>query len=400
MNGPFGEKSNNVVVLSSATVMAAGDILMHGAVKTSAENDEVESSTNSSGYRALFGDLSQEIKAADIAFANLETPISTTSLNGSKAFVFNAPSELLFALKDLGFKVLSVANNHMYDQGETGLEETLAALDQSAISYVGAGKTKEEARQPLIIEKNGIKIAFLGYTEFLNKNLNVDSATAPAVNVLDPTSLLIDIQKAREQADFVAVSIHWGAEYRPEAAQKTTALAHQLFEAGADIILGHHPHILQPLEVYKAKDQRVCAVIYSLGNFISNQSRNYVYNVAPDDMGDTRDGALLHFAVEKRDYGHRVIRTELAGVYYYPIWTENNALDRKEGKPPCIRVISLARAIRRVREDLARLTGEGGGKKEFSPADAARYLELSRTLEALGKRRQRILERLGEDYAR
>src|SRR5262249_55097871 len=138
------------------------------------------------------------------------------------------------------------------------------------------------------------------------------------------------------------------------------ATAHRLLDAGVDVILGHHPHVLEPAEVYRRNDGTLGLVAYSLGNFVSNQSRTYAYGVQPDRMGDTRDGVALSFSLVKKDYGGGVVRVEIADLSAQPLWTDNNALDlaRDPALAPAIGVVSLDAELLRAREALEHAAGE------------------------------------------
>ena len=381
--------------LSRATIAAVGDLLIQDMVNSSAaaadEKWILGISKNNSGYDALFEDISNELRSADISFANLETPITPRA--EGKPFAFNAPEALLDALKDGGVDIVSFANNHVYDQGRPGFAETLENLKNAGIDCVGAGNNRTEAAKPVTYEVNGLKIAFLGYTRLLNGNMNTPDPAEPYVNGLDMPTVIAAVRNSKKTADFVVVSLHWGNEYELEPTAENRVLAKQLFEAGADAIIGHHPHVLEPIEVYRADDGRYCFVVYSLGNFISNQSCFYSDNIAPEKMGDTRDSVILRFSVEKRDYGSGVTRVELSKLYYTPIWTENDTIMVKGKGPPRIRIVSLDRAVKKLEHEIA---GMVEGKP---PDDEQKYVDLMRALENLKDRRRIILYRLGKDYA-
>ena len=136
----------------------------------------------------------------------------------------------------------------------------------------------------------------------------------------------------------MVVSLHWGVEYDAQPRAEDVALAHALVEAGALVVLGHHPHVLQPIELHRRPDGRVGVIAYSLGNFVSNQSRNYVHGVTPEKVAATRDGALLRVGLARRDYGRGVVRVEVDGADFVPLWTENDTaeIDReaRAGAPP------------------------------------------------------------------
>jgi poly-gamma-glutamate synthesis protein (capsule biosynthesis protein) len=380
---------------------AVGDVLPHVSVKRSADaanrKDDKGRSLNHGGYDSLFDDLTSALSAADFAYANLETPVSLSGDAGTKEFHFNAPPDLLEALKTAGIKVVSVANNHVYDQGQKGLEETLNELDKAGLPYAGAGRGDAEAHRGARLEKNGIRVAVLGATQFFNtKDEKLGDPRSARANRFDEKAIGEAIRTARSDSDFVIVAAHWGEEYQAKPRASEVELAHDLFEAGADVILGTHPHVLQPIEIYRAADGRTCMVIYSLGNFVSNQSRNYAWGVSPEKVGDTRDGALLRFAAVKRDYGEGGVRVELADVSFLPLWTENDRRSRHGKEQPEIKVVGIARALERTRAELDALKAALGGKP--SKAEQDRIAALKKRIGLYERRREIIAARLGEDF--
>ncbi|HWV39503.1 MAG TPA: CapA family protein [Vulgatibacter sp.] len=378
-------------ILAVAKVAAVGDLLMHEAVKESARaadrRGEDGASLNNGGYDALFEGVADRLREADLAFANLETPLAPRTGRGSRAFVFNAPRELLPALRHAGIGIVSFANNHVYDQGRAGFVETLAELRSAGLPFVGAGDTCDEASSATFLEVNGIRLAFLGATRLFNQDLN-RGRDEPCTFLLDEAEAKRRIAEARDQgADLVVLSIHWGVEYETAPRKQEIALAHRLVDAGADVILGHHPHVLQPVEIVQAADGRVGLVAYSLGNFVSNQSRTYVHGVHPAKMGNTRDGVILRFKAVRKRYPGGQVRVELADVLAEPLWTDNDALARVRApsRPPRIRVVHVDGAIAEAREALAAEVAESTA------------VDLQRRIELLEARRAMAGQVLGDD---
>lgn len=393
--------------LGRVTVAAVGDVLPHVSVKLSAAaanvKDDKGASTNNGGYDALYADVADQLRAADFAIANLEAPVSPSGDAGNIEYHFNAPPVLLASLKASGFKLVSFANNHVMDQGRKGFEETLAELDKAGLPYYGAGKSQQDSAKGLRMEKNGVKVAFLGAADFVNQSQHLwADPKMPHVNKMDEPAAMADaVKAAREDSDFVVVSLHWGVEYMPKPRESEVKVAHDLFEAGADVILGSHPHILQPLEIYEAKDGRTCMAIYSLGNFISNQSYHYKFGISPDKVGDTRDGVVLGFAIAKRDYGNGGVRAELADVSYLPIWTVNERAAVGEGKDKkesvTIRTVSMERALAKARADLDAFVAKLPEKP--STEQKAEIVKLKKKVELYEKRRDIVEARLGPGFA-
>lgn len=347
--------------LDRVTIGAVGDVLMHDAVKRSAEVHGA--GAPDAGFSWLFQPVADLLSEPDLTFANLETPIAPRTSQGARPFVFNAPPAVIAALQRSGVDVVSMANNHAFDQGRPGFEETLQWLSAAGMTYVGAGPAPRAAG-PVRLERNGLSLAFLGYTYGLNQSGNHCPPPRPGAREcllaaeLDRARIAEEVREAAAQADAVVVSIHWGTEYAQQPRAEDVELAHRLAEAGALVILGHHPHVLQPVELYRRVDGQVAVIAYSLGNFVSNQSRRYVPGVSPDPVAATRDGALLRVTLARRDYGRGLVRVEVAGADVAPLWTENDTAEiapRKEpDRLPAIRVVSVDRALDQVRAELAR----------------------------------------------
>jgi poly-gamma-glutamate synthesis protein (capsule biosynthesis protein) len=296
--------------------------------------------------------------------------------------------------------LVSVANNHAFDQGRAGFEETLRELDAAGMLRVGAGAAPRAAG-PLLVERNGLRLAFLGYTFGLNQPGNdcpPQRAGCLQAAVIDGDQMEADVRAAAAGADAVVVSVHWGVEYEQQPRRKEVELARRLADAGALVVLGHHPHVLQPIELYRREDGAVAVIAYSLGNFISNQSRHFVQGVTPAAVAATRDGALLRVALARRDYGRGVVRVEVAGADFLPLWTENDTAEirqRKEpGRRPAIRVVAVDRALAAVRAELDAMPDP------LPPAEVARWVELRRREELYLSRRAAVATLLGEDLLR
>ena len=388
-----------IQTLARVSLAAVGDVLMHGAVKDAAADHRA--ADNDDGFGWLWSPVADLLSAADITFANLETPIAPRAGQGSRSFVFNAPPSAVKALRRAGVSLVSVANNHMFDQGRPGFEETLARLDELGMKYVGAGPEGREAG-PRIVEAKGLRIAVLAYARFFNQSGNDCSAGATPrgqvcqrASLLDPERAVSDVRAAAQSADAVVVSLHWGDEYQQQPREPDVALAHRLADAGALLVLGHHPHVLQPIELYPRPDGGTSLIAYSLGNFVSNQSRNYVHGVTPERVAAARDGVMLRAEIAKRDYGRGVTRVELSRADWLPLWTENDTADpdrRAHGKTrPSIRVVSVDRALSEVRAELAALP------PTLPPGQESRYVKLRQREALFLSRRTAVAAILGED---
>jgi poly-gamma-glutamate synthesis protein (capsule biosynthesis protein) len=323
--------------------------------------------------------------------------VAPNANHGTKAFIFDAPVELLPALREVGFGLLSFANNHAYDQGVAGVTETLANLKAAGLLEVGAGATATEALTPVIVERHGVRVGFLGGTTRFNQNLNSADPKRPYVVQADGDALAAAITALAKTVDAVVVSVHWGNEYELEPAQEQIDLARRLVEAGALVILGSHPHVLQRIELLPGPDGRVALVAYSLGNFVSNQSRDYADGPAPPPAGDPRDGALLELTLRKRRYLGGRVMTEVGRAAALPLWTDNNALERKRlpKLPIDIQVVDLDRELR---ADEAELRLMANPRHALSEEQQTRAMKLQQRIELLSLRRLRINDRLGGDY--
>ena len=412
--------------LGRVTFVAAGDVIPHQAVVQAATAFSQVSTPslpsplpappapppaagNHDGWDPLFGEVAEVFRRADFGFVNLETPVAPHSSRGAQPFQFVAPVALLEALKFSGVKLVSFANNHVFDQGQAGFAETLEHLGAAGILAAGAGSNAAAAWRPVIVEKNGIKVGWLGMTRWLNGHRNPEREADPHVAFvpypgeadgapgLTEAEVIEAVKAARAQCDLLVVSIHWGVEYAPAPRPQDVSFAHAMLEAGASAIIGHHPHVLQPIETYLTQDQRTAVIFYSLGNFLSNQSRFYVNGLMPDRTGEPRDSLLVKFAVVKKDYGPAGVRAELAGVGILPAWTENNDLLFRSGQAPSrvIRPILMDRELPRLQvrlDELARLGDQA------SADDKKEMLRLARALELLRHRRELLLERTGDEF--
>ncbi len=214
------------------------------------------------GYDYPFASLTGELKDCDIAVGNLEAPITRHGKEFTgKKYRFRVGPVAAKALRKAGFSVLTLANNHMMDYGGVGLEETLRHLDNAGIFHTGAGKNLDWARKPAVKSVGGKTIAFLAYSKTLPSQFYAGHdhpGTAPGFETLYAR----DISEAKSVADYVIVSFHWGAEKASTPRLYQVAAAHGAIDAGADVVIGHHPHVLQGVERYKNG-----IIFYSLGNF-------------------------------------------------------------------------------------------------------------------------------------
>jgi poly-gamma-glutamate synthesis protein (capsule biosynthesis protein) len=249
--------------------MAVGDIMIGRGVSMRLKKmDGV--------YDNAFAKVSSYMNMGDVVFANLESPFtdSTHGLDKNRKIVLKAEPEAVSALKDAGINLISLSNNHIMDYYEKGLFDTMDLLDQNDIKHAGGGRNIEEARKPAIIEKNGLKIGMLAYTDMAELTFAgkpyLSFAAGPEKSGVVPRkyeTIREDILKYRDQVDLLAVSLHWGVEDSFKVSVEQVEFAHKLIDDGADMILGHHPHRVQGIEIYNGKP-----IFYSLGNFLFDQN--------------------------------------------------------------------------------------------------------------------------------
>ena len=241
------------------TVAFVGDMMLDRGVKSSV-------SKNFAGdYAGLFSEVADQLSNYDLLFANLEGPISDRGVDQGGLYSFRFDPKVLPALKAVGFTVFSVANNHTFNWGGEAFTDTLSRLAENGITYVGGGFSGSEAYAGKVITVEGVKVAFLTFSQFRDGGVN-STSTRPGMAMVLEKEIAESVSKARAEADLVVVSYHFGEEYEKlpnDFQQKYAKLA---IDAGADLIIGHHPHVVQTLEQYKN-----VYIIYSLGNFIFDQ---------------------------------------------------------------------------------------------------------------------------------
>ncbi|MBK6966668.1 MAG: CapA family protein [Bacteroidales bacterium] len=256
---------------TSVTLLFAGDIMQHGP--------QIEAAwyAGDSGYNynPCFSFVKPIVSGFDIAIANLEVTLAGKPYTGYPQF--SAPDELAVAVRDAGFDVLATANNHCCDRGKAGLIRTLSVLDSLKIERTGTFLDSADFRDhhPLILKKNDITIALLNYTYGTN-GLPVHEPTI--VSLIDTSKIINDLKSARKPGvDFVIIFFHWGNEYQSQASTDQEALARLCREHGADAVIGSHPHVIQPMEYFAPDTLNPVGhlLVYSLGNYVSNQRDRY-----------------------------------------------------------------------------------------------------------------------------
>jgi len=250
------------VTVNTLTLVATGDNLFHETIINSSLKNGVYD------FTPIYSEVKSIIEKADLAFINQETVMGGANFGYSGYPAFNTPQSLAKAIADTGFDIVNHANNHAMDMGKAGLIATLDLWDTiEGITVIGARKEGESAR---IITKNNISLGFLSYTYGLNGNV-LPKDSPNLVSLINRSKMELEIDALRPLCDFLIVSMHWGDEYMMEPGKAQTDLALFLAERGVDLIIGHHPHVLQRVQEINLEDGRKTVCFYSLGNFVSNQ---------------------------------------------------------------------------------------------------------------------------------
>lgn len=288
-------------------LVAFGDLMVHQRQIYGAETED--------GYdfKPSFRYLKDMyIKPADLAMINLETTL-TDGENGYTSYpTFSSPSELAYDLNQLGFELASTANNHSYDKGLKGIDDTLDFLADAEIATVGT--SKQGRPEPKILERNHIKIGFSSYTYGLNGfETSLENSERPeAVNLINLEQMEKDVKNLKEKgADFIIFYLHWGEEYQRQFNKSQQDLFYKLANVGVDLILGSHPHVIQEMEQIEV-DGKTHTVIYSMGNFISTQRRHLL------GQPYSETGLMVQFTLEKDPKGD----TRLKSLKNYPLWVD------------------------------------------------------------------------------
>ncbi|WP_254173364.1 CapA family protein [Planktothrix pseudagardhii] len=258
-----------------AELVAVGDIMMHGAQIKSGYNP----TTKTYNYDNFFTEVKGILSSGDWIIGNLETTLSGPETGYTGYPLFNAPDPLADAIKKAGFNIISTTNNHSLDRGEKGVLKTLENVKKRGLIPIGTATSAKEAAKITIVEKNNISMAILGYSYGTN-GIPIPKGKNYLVSLINPQKITQDITKARQAGvDLVTVILHFGLEYQRQPSAEQKALVKQLVNAGADIILGSHPHVVQPYQIIektgKSEKPKKAVVIYSMGNFISNQREKY-----------------------------------------------------------------------------------------------------------------------------
>ncbi len=308
------------------TLAAIGDVMCHNTQYRDAYNAD----TQEYDFSYVFHDIKFYTQTADIAVGSLETSFAGEERGYSNYPTFNTPDNLAYSLKDIGIDVLSTAGNHCLDMGFSGLSRTIDVLNDADIAHLGTYKTQEEQDQVLFKYVKGVKIAFINYTYGTN-GIPVPKDKSFCVNLIDKDLIKKHIDTAKSQnADMIVACMHWGTEYRTTANKEQESLADFLFQNGVDVILGNHPHTLEPMEkrtvTLEDGTTKDCFVIYALGNFICDQR-----------LENTRNSIILNLTITKHLDG----KISIDKADYVPIYMYKDTSKKVKG----MKLIDINKAI-------------------------------------------------------
>ncbi|WP_051556265.1 CapA family protein [Alkalihalobacterium bogoriense] len=258
------------------TITFAGDLMMSGSIA-----DTVATY----GVHHPFVYVKEEIQQSDFAVVNLETAITERTESYPKSFHFKMPPHYVEGIKEAGFSLVSLANNHTMDYKEEGILDTINTLEKYELPYVGAGRNKEEAYSAHTVDLKGKTVSFLGFSRVLPSETWYAQEDKPGIASGYQIERMISIiEEEKKKADYVLVYIHWGVERKQTPESYQVHYGKSMIDAGADAIIGAHPHVLQPIEIYNDKP-----IAYSIGNFLFP---SYV-------SGPTAETGLLHIQLEE-----------------------------------------------------------------------------------------------------
>lgn len=255
-------QAENQKIKYNLTFLAAGDNLFHETIINSFKKD------NEYDFLSIYSEVKNLVERADLAFINQETVMAGERFGHTGYPEFNSPQILARNLADTGFDIINHANNHAMDRGKAGMIATLDLWETiPGTTVIGARKSGEHHK---IIIKNNITLGFLSYTYGLN-GIPLPEDSPNLVSLIDRTVISQEVTALRPLCDFLVVSLHWGEEYMREPSEEQKDLALFLAQHNTDLIIGHHPHVLQPVESLPRADGKEMLCFYSIGNFVSNQ---------------------------------------------------------------------------------------------------------------------------------
>jgi len=302
----------------SFDLIAVGDIMLGGRARRA---------ILAHGPSYPFAAVKPLLSLSPIILGNLEGPLAANATRKRRNFSYRVDPELALAMADAGINVVTLANNHLVDCGRRGVTETIESVEAAGVACIGAGRDREQAHEPVILEHGGLRLGLLGY--YWNRRCAAtDSLPGSAMD--PPEALASDIAALRRRADRVVITFHWGIPYERQPLDADRQKARLAIDLGADAVIGHHPHVVQPFEIHRGKP-----IFYSVGNFTfgSGNSRG--------------EGLLLGFRFERGT----------TTVAVFPLYVKNRD-PRVDYQPKVLR----GNGARRVLENLASASGADGGR--------------------------------------
>lgn len=314
-NNEQNNEQNNTVnsdekqAISKMTFIAAGDIMFHDDQLDSAYDKE----NDSYDFNSFFEYVTPYFTEADLAVVNFETTLGGDGIKYMGYPIFNSPDDVIDAIKNAGIDLITTTNNHSFDTGLDGLKRTAQQLKKHDLEFIGTYEEKPESRIKMK-EVNGFKVGLLAYTEMINQQDQLglsDDEIHDAINLMDKDQIAKDTAEAKENgADVIIAFMHWGVEYSQEPSATQKEYAQFMAEQGVDIIIGSHPHVIQKSDRLETNDT---FIVYSLGNFISNQRRETL----GEEFKRTEDGAMVKIELEK---DLETDETHISDIDYIPTW--------------------------------------------------------------------------------
>ena len=304
---PSGIEKNTEPILEdsvlSATLCFVGDLMCH-----STQFNYARVGADTFDFTGVYHQIKKYLSEADLTVGNLETVIAGKNEGYSGYPYFNAPDDYIYALKDAGFDLLVTANNHALDQGWKGVQRTIEVINENRLYHTGTFISQDDRDSVRIFEINSIRIAILAYSENTN-GVQIPKGKDFVINLIDEELIRKDIYKARQKnVDIVVVHLHYGPEYNREPSDYQKEIVQKIIKMGADIIIGGHPHVIEPTKIFKTNNAKLDSgfIAYSMGNFISNQRWRY-----------SDAGVILNIQISKNIFTDSVY---IDDVNYLPTW--------------------------------------------------------------------------------
>jgi len=312
---PSGTEKNTEPILEdsvlSATLCFVGDLMCH-----STQFNYARVGADNFDFTGVYHQIKKYLSEADLTVGNLETVIAGKNEGYSGYPYFNAPDDYIYALKDAGFDLLVTANNHALDQGWKGVQRTIEVINENRLYHTGTFISQDDRDSVRIFEINSIRIAILAYSENTN-GVQIPKGKDFVINLIDEELIRKDIYKARQKnVDIVVVHLHYGPEYNREPSDYQKEIVQTIIKMGADIIIGGHPHVIEPTKIFKTNNAKLDSgfIAYSMGNFISNQRWRY-----------SDAGVILNIQISKNIFTESVY---IDDVNYLPTWVFKGQTDK------------------------------------------------------------------------